>query len=440
MSKASLLERHMLALINAERTSRSLEPFVLEQNLNSSAELHSDWMLATNVFSHTGKDGSTHTQRIQDAEFDLSGTWQTAENIAVQSERGSDGYLDDVTDLHIALMNSPGHRANLLDPDLENIGIGVSVGDFDYDSGTYFSVIVTQNFATTEGDVIIDHGPFGTPEADLGYSTEEDEVFDGGPGYDTVVYSGNQSSYTMALSSNGVLVSDRRLQGDGSDTLIDIENLQFADAAFRVDIRDGAALLGASDFAAITELYVAYFNRAPASKGLLYWADRLEDGMTMPEIAESFFEQPETQSRYREYLSDDGQLIDTSAFVTAVFNNVLGRDPTGPYWINELNDPGTDITPALFILAVLNGAKAATGDPADAAYLKSKTDIGVYFSAIKGLSDYDDTVAVMSLYNGSRESVDDAISEVDRIYADALDPLNGEFLTPLIGVIDDPFV
>jgi hypothetical protein len=161
--------------------------------------------------------------------------------------------------------------------------------------------------------------------------------------------------------------------------------------------------------------------------------------MTLPEIAESFFVQPETQNTYASFLNEDGSLNDTEAFVTAVFNNLLGRDPSGPYWVNELDKLNSEITPAIFILAVLNGAKAETGGAADAAYLETKTDIGVYFSAIKGLSDYDDTVSVMNLFDGSPASVNAAVASIDQIHADALDPNTGEFLMPLVGVIDDPF-
>lgn len=162
---ADQLERYMLTLINQERTSRGLDPLQLEKNLNSSAEAHSEWMLDTDVFSHTGVGGSSPTDRIK-KEFDLDGSWRTAENIAVQSERGAEGFKDDVADLHQSLMNSPGHRANLLNPDLDYIGIGVEVGDFNYGrgGGAYESVIVTQNFASTQGNVDLDNGAAPTPE------------------------------------------------------------------------------------------------------------------------------------------------------------------------------------------------------------------------------------------------------------------------------------
>jgi hypothetical protein len=192
------------------------------------------------------------------------------------------------------------------------------------------------------------------------------------------------------------------------------------------------------DIEALVELYIAYFDRAPAAEGLGYWGTRFDDGMTLPEIAESFFVQPETQRTYDTFLNDEGGLIDTGAFVKAVFNNVLGRDPSGPYWVNEL-DNNPEITPAIFILALLNGAKGVTGGASDKAYLETKTDIGVYFAAIKGLSHRDDTISVMNLYDGSAASVTAAVDEIDRLHLEAGYPYAGEFLMPLVGVIDDPF-
>ena len=258
---------------------------------------------------------------------------------------------------------------------------------------------------------------------------------------DIAVFSGNQSSYTLQFSPTGTIITDRRPSQDGTDSLVEVESLQFADGDLNVDLFSGAASLSAEDFAAITELYIAYFNRAPDAEGLFYWATRLADGMPLPQIAKSFFVQPETQSTYAAFLNADGSLADTDAFVEAVYNNLLGRDPDpagGAYWSSELeNNP--NITPAIFILAVVNGAKGASGSPADAEYLANKTDIGVYFSAIKGISDYEDTFTVMNLFDGSAESIAAAVAETDRLYAEALDPVNGEFLFELVGVIDDPF-
>lgn len=157
MTYANALEIYMLDLINAERATHGLRALQLETNLNSSAESHTLWMLETNTFSHTGVNGSSATERIVDAGFDYVGTRGTSENLAIQTTRGPEGFFDDVMDLHIALLNSPGHRANLLSSTREYIGIGIEVGSFVYSGGaTAQSLAITQNFGRTEGSVDLD--------------------------------------------------------------------------------------------------------------------------------------------------------------------------------------------------------------------------------------------------------------------------------------------
>ncbi len=162
MSVASDLERQMLELINAERAAYGLDPVTLELRLNSSSEDHSQWMLDQDVFSHTGVGGSSPGDRMQDAGFVFSGSWTWAENIAWQSERGAPGLSDDVIDLHNSLMNSSGHRANILNPNVTVIGIGIEVGDFN----GWTAVMVTQNFARTSAPVQLDTGASPSPDPD----------------------------------------------------------------------------------------------------------------------------------------------------------------------------------------------------------------------------------------------------------------------------------
>ena len=164
MVNADVYERYMLELVNEARAQAGAPPLQLERSLNQAAEDHSLWMLETDIFSHTGVNGSSATQRMDAAGFTRSGSWRTAENIAVQSERGPDGIMDDVAQLHTNLMNSPGHRANILNPDLDYIGIGIELGDFDFDSGTFESVIVTQNFGSTGAPVDLDLGIEPNPQ------------------------------------------------------------------------------------------------------------------------------------------------------------------------------------------------------------------------------------------------------------------------------------
>ena len=146
MSLASPLEQQMLDLINQERANANLAPLTFNNDLNEASEDHSSWMLDTDTFSHTGQGDSSAGDRIVAAGYQLEGNWTWGENIGWQSERGAPGLEDDVADIHQSLMNSPGHRANILNPDFEEIGIGIEQGDFE----NFDSVMITQNFGATD--------------------------------------------------------------------------------------------------------------------------------------------------------------------------------------------------------------------------------------------------------------------------------------------------
>ena len=147
---ATELEQRLVAQINAERAAEGLPALKIEAHLNSSAQSHSEWMGETGTFSHTGEDGSSATDRIEDAGFPLTGSWQTAENIAFISVTGE---LDagEADRMHEGLMESAGHRANILDPNAAYVGIGLSEGNFDNRD----VVFLTQNFADTDGQVLV---------------------------------------------------------------------------------------------------------------------------------------------------------------------------------------------------------------------------------------------------------------------------------------------
>ncbi|NSY38937.1 CAP domain-containing protein [Leisingera sp. ANG59] len=206
MSQASDLERQMLELINAERTSRGLNPVQLELRLNDSAEDHSEWMLQQDVFSHTGAGGSSAGDRMEDAGFVFSGSWTWAENIGWQSERGAPGLADDVIDLHNALMNSPGHRANILNANVEVIGIGIEQGNFN----GWDAVMVTQNFARTSAPLQLDTD--GSDGSGNGATAGDDTLILSSAGS----LDGLAGNDTLTGSSGG----DRLSGDDGRDKLL----------------------------------------------------------------------------------------------------------------------------------------------------------------------------------------------------------------------------
>ena len=276
------------------------------------------------------------------------------------------------------------------------------------------------------------------------------EMLDGGGDTDTVVLSGPQSSYTLLLGQDGLTIVDRRPGGDGVDKLSNVEFLDFSpeleifnNAPMDLDLFGRQASVGAQDLQNLVELYIAYFDRAPDAIGLSFWANALSAGTTLQEIAALFMQQDETAAIYSEDLSN-GELVDM------VYQNVLGREADAEgrtFWIDML-DAGL-VGQDQLILEVLAGAQAEPYDGAsqgfmdqqeiDHFYLSNKTDIGAYFAVHRGMSNTANASAVMDLFDGSPKSVYEAATAIDDMYANAQDPIEGEFLMPLVGVLANPF-
>ena len=108
-------ESDVIELVNAEREACNcdLRPLSYNQELTVAARRHSQDMGDRNYFDHTSLDGRKFYERITDAGYN----YQTCgENIAA-------GYATPEAVVE-GWMNSDGHRANILDPDYCDIGVG----------------------------------------------------------------------------------------------------------------------------------------------------------------------------------------------------------------------------------------------------------------------------------------------------------------------------
>lgn len=87
------------------------------------------------------------------------------------------------------------------------------------------------------------------------------DVLNGGPGIDTAIFSGPQFAYTLVLEPGETRLVDRRPDVNGTDTLINIEFLDFTvdeqDGPFNLQQFGGVASLSAQDFESFIELYIA---------------------------------------------------------------------------------------------------------------------------------------------------------------------------------------
>lgn len=105
----------VLRLTNVERATAGCPPLVVHDSLAAAATAHSEDMASHGELSHTGSDGRTAPERARDAGYDFR---RIAENVAAGQP--------DAPGVMRAWMNSPGHRTNILDCALTDVGIGVA--------------------------------------------------------------------------------------------------------------------------------------------------------------------------------------------------------------------------------------------------------------------------------------------------------------------------
>lgn len=130
------MESSFVAKLNAERTSRGLPALSSNGSLAATARSWSGTMANQDKLYHNPSLGSQ-----------VSGWKKVGENVGRGPSVGS---------LHAALMNSPGHRRNILDPEWTEVGVGVVVKD-----GT---VWVTQVFRLPAGQSAPKAAPKPEPE------------------------------------------------------------------------------------------------------------------------------------------------------------------------------------------------------------------------------------------------------------------------------------
>jgi uncharacterized protein YkwD len=121
------LELKMLQLVNEERAKEGLKPLKWDPEILPVARLHSQDMFARGYFSHVSPEGKTPSDRIRAGKVRFL---TAGENLALGPT---------LSICHTGLMNSPGHRANILHRAFGRVGIGI------LDGGRH-GLMITQNF------------------------------------------------------------------------------------------------------------------------------------------------------------------------------------------------------------------------------------------------------------------------------------------------------
>lgn len=110
------LEKRMLDLVNAERAKAGLRPLAVDPELTDVARQHSADMFARGYFAHDTPEGLTPFDRMRNSHVQFL---TAGENLALAPT---------LPVAHNGLMNSPGHRANILRAQFGRVGIGIMDG------------------------------------------------------------------------------------------------------------------------------------------------------------------------------------------------------------------------------------------------------------------------------------------------------------------------
>jgi len=113
-----------LCLLNKQRKAHGRRALKANRRLARAARRHARDMVERKYFSHTAPGGVSFVDRIMRQDYvDPGQGWTLGENLAWGSYQ-----LATPKAIVRSWMNSPGHRANILNPRFREIGIGVVTG------------------------------------------------------------------------------------------------------------------------------------------------------------------------------------------------------------------------------------------------------------------------------------------------------------------------
>lgn len=113
-----VLEQEILKLVNVEREKAGLKPLKFWDAQYECAKIRASEITRPETFSHTRPDGRAWNTVFVDRGFD--DYWKIGENLALYFTSAEHVMYGET-----GWMNSPGHRANILNPDFDYIAIGV---------------------------------------------------------------------------------------------------------------------------------------------------------------------------------------------------------------------------------------------------------------------------------------------------------------------------
>jgi len=160
----------------------------------------------------------------------------------------------------------------------------------------------------------------GTAGNDPFISRSTNETFDGGAGFDTLTYKGKLANFSFTKTITGITLKDNT-GANGTDTLKNIEKIQFDDVSINLTIQAKAATIPVSELKTLEEFYISFFNRTPDADGLSNWIDQRKAGVSIKDIADGFYTAGVKHSNVTGY----SNAMTNDDFIKVIYANVLSR-------------------------------------------------------------------------------------------------------------------
>lgn len=198
-----------------------------------------------------------------------------------------------------------------------------------------------------------------------------------------------RNNYKITRTATGFSVKDNVGSG-GTLNLGATGSAKFADVTVNFVVGDKSKTIPAPSLKTLIELYVAFFNRVPDADGMSYWIDQIKNGMTVDQLAVSFYD----AAIFYTDLTGYSASMSNDEFVRIIYKNVLGRSgATAPpdidvaYWSGELSSGRS--SKGVLVSTMLNSAHTFVGD-AEWGWvpqlLDNKVAVGHFFSIQQGLN------------------------------------------------------
>ena len=161
------------------------------------------------------------------------------------------------------------------------------------------------------------------------------DAIDGDQGHDTVIYGGERADYTQTLNGNGTITIEK--PGGGTDTLTNVERIDFSDGDYVYDLTSPNTGFG-------YRIYQASFGRTPDEGGVRFWIGNLDNfdqqGWSDYEKEQFLASQFIQSDEFRDLYGANPSNFD---YIDAMYQNVLFRLPDQAgydFWVGGMENDG----------------------------------------------------------------------------------------------------